>query len=63
LVSTDGLIAFHDIAVCPTPERGLEVSRLWEEIAPLYPSRAIIEDVKQEWAGIGILTPRLLDGS
>jgi predicted O-methyltransferase YrrM len=54
LVAEGGLIAFHDIAV-HTKFTGCEVDRLWNEIKPAFRHREIIADLKQGWAGIGVV--------
>lgn len=53
LTEPGGVVAFHDIVPHP-PELGCGVDRFWNEIKRPQ-SREIIEDVAQEWAGIGIL--------
>jgi predicted O-methyltransferase YrrM len=55
LVRPGGIIAFHDIAEHP-PKEQCEVGRFWQEIKLRYPHREIVEDPRQGWAGIGILT-------
>lgn len=55
LVRTGGMIAFHDIADHPK-DASCEVWRFWNEIKGQYRHEEIIEDRKQGWAGIGILT-------
>lgn len=57
LVSENGMIAFHDIAVHPE-NSGCEVHRFWEEIKMEYKKEKIlefIEDREQGWGGIGII--------
>ena len=54
LVKKGGLIAFHDI-VKPPPELNCEVYKLWNEIKKEYEFLEIIEDVNQNWAGIGVI--------
>lgn len=54
-VRKGGLIAFHDIAEHRT-ETGCEVSRFWNEVKQQYAHEEIIENPKQGWAGIGIVT-------
>ena len=46
--------AFHDIAK-PPPELNCEVYKLWNEIKKEYEFLEIIEDVNQNWAGIGVI--------
>ena len=54
LVKRGGIVAFHDIAETPTGA-GCEVHRFWNEIKNEYEYLEIIEDIKQKWAGIGVL--------
>jgi predicted O-methyltransferase YrrM len=54
-VRPGGLIIMHDIAVCnfdPT----CKVNVFWDEIKNNYEYEEVIEDRKQDWGGIGILT-------
>ncbi|MGA2680554.1 MAG: class I SAM-dependent methyltransferase [Candidatus Bathyarchaeia archaeon] len=53
LVRRGGLIAFHDI--CGHDVGISEVDRFWYEIKTGYDHSEIIEDQKQNWAGIGLL--------
>ena len=55
LVRRGGIVAFHDIAE-HAPEEHCEVAKFWNEIKPHYAHREIIENPRQGWAGIGILT-------
>jgi predicted O-methyltransferase YrrM len=55
LVRKGGMVAFHDIAEHPA-ESGCEVSRFWNEVKLRYAHEEIIEDRKQGWAGIGVVT-------
>jgi cephalosporin hydroxylase len=55
LVRPGGIIAFHDI-VEHSREQECEVAKFWEEIKLRYPYREIVEDHRQGWAGIGVLT-------
>lgn len=54
LVRKGGIIAFHDIAEHP-PETGCKVNMFWNEIKNNYKHFEIIEDRKQNWAGIGVI--------
>jgi len=54
LVKKGGMIAFHDIVPHP-PETGCEVSRFWREIKNRYSHLEIIKDLRQKWAGIGLI--------
>ena len=54
LVRPGGLIVFHDIAVHEAKHE-CYVERFWSEIKDRFPTREIIQDRKQGWAGIGIL--------
>jgi predicted O-methyltransferase YrrM len=54
LVRAGGIIAFHDIVKHP-PETGCRVNTLWNEIKNNYEYFEIIEDIKQNWAGIGVI--------
>ncbi len=55
LVRPGGAIAFHDIVPHPhAPD--IEVDRFWNEIKHRYSHREIIEDRRQGWGGIGILS-------
>jgi hypothetical protein len=51
LVKKGGMIAFHDIAV----SSACEVEKFWRKIKNEYPHEEVIKDLKQDWAGIGIL--------
>lgn len=59
LVRPGGLIVFHDIAVHEAKYE-CYVERLWSEIKERFPTREIIQNRKQGWAGIGILENRPL---
>lgn len=54
LVSSGGLIAFHDI-VEHHDKNHCDVMRLWDELKPRYRYQELIEDPKQDRCGIGIL--------
>ena len=54
LVKKGGIIAFHDIAKVPLTS-GCRVYKFWDEIKHNYEYIEIIEDKKQEWAGIGVI--------
>jgi len=54
IVRRGGIIAFHDIVPHP-PDTGCEVSSLWNEIKHRYKHVEIVEDWKQNWAGIGVI--------
>jgi len=54
LVREGGIIAFHDIIEHP-PETGCNVNTFWNEIKSRYEYLEIIEDPKQNWAGIGVI--------
>ena len=55
LVRKGGLIAFHDI--CGHDPGVSEVDRYWHEIKEGYRHREIIENPRQNWAGIGLIYP------
>lgn len=53
LVRSGGIVAFHDIG---QPKEGTHgVNEFWKEIKDRFDHREIIEDIKQGWAGIGLL--------
>ncbi len=53
LVRKGGLIAFHDIV---GHDPGVsEVDRYWSEVKSGYRHREIVENPKQNWAGIGLI--------
>jgi predicted O-methyltransferase YrrM len=54
LVSDNGIIVFHDIAL-HDPDSLCKVSVFWEEIKNNFHFEEIIYDKNQKWAGIGIL--------
>jgi len=54
LVRSGGIIAFHDICPHP-PETKCEVNKFWNEIKQSYKYVEIVEDWKQNWAGIGVI--------
>ena len=54
LVRKEGIIAFHDIVRHPK-ETGCEIEKLWNNIKTAFQSKEIIQDINQNWAGIGIL--------
>ena len=54
LVRNGGIIAFHDICPHP-PEKKCEVSKFWNEIKQRYKCVEIVEDWRQNWAGIGVI--------
>ena len=54
LVRKGGMIAFHDIAEHP-PGTKCKVNEFWDENKNNYEYLEIIEDIKQKWAGIGII--------
>lgn len=54
LVRGGGVIAFHDIVEHP-PETSCEVSRFWNQVKPGYRHTEVIADLRQGWAGIGVL--------
>jgi len=54
LVKEGGIIAFHDI-VEHDPRSSCKVNKFWNEIKNDYESLEIIEDIKQKWAGIGVI--------
>lgn len=58
LVKPDGIIAFHDIVYHPpgTVTHLAEVDRFWNEIKTQYKYAEIVENWRQWWAGIGLLT-------
>lgn len=53
-LSTDGLVAFHDIV--PQTDADCGVSRLWPELRDRYETVEFVEDWEQDGAGIGVLT-------
>jgi cephalosporin hydroxylase len=56
LVHKGGTIALHDI-VEHSPGSECEVSRFWNELKLTYShNKEIIENIKQEWAGIGLIS-------
>lgn len=54
LVRPAGLIGFHDIVEHPN-DPDCQVAAFWREIMQRYRHQELIEDVKQGWAGIGVL--------
>ena len=54
LVKKGGIIALHDIV--KSEIKGNEVSIFWDEIKSKYDTIEIVENKKQNWAGIGIIT-------
>ena len=54
LVKEGGIIAFHDIAKYPH-ETTCDVNKFWNEIKKDYEFLEIIEDINQNWAGIGVI--------
>ena len=54
LVKEGGIIAFHDI-VEHDPRSSCKVNNFWNEIKNDYEYLEIIEDIKQKWAGIGVI--------
>ncbi len=54
LVKVGGIIAFHDIMET-APGSGCKVNKFWNEIKNDYEYLEIIEDMKQKWAGIGVI--------
>jgi predicted O-methyltransferase YrrM len=54
LVRPGGLVAFHDI-IHHLPQALCAVDQFWCEVRMQYPSLEIIENPRQQWAGIGIL--------
>jgi predicted O-methyltransferase YrrM len=58
LVRKDGLVAFHDVAFHPYAGPACEVDRFWNEIKAAYEHEEFIENPKQGWAGIGVLTQK-----
>jgi cephalosporin hydroxylase len=56
LVRKGGTVALHDI-VEHSPASGCRVSNFWNELKLIhFQNREIIEDTKQEWAGIGLIS-------
>ena len=58
LVKKGGIIAFHDIVTHDkfhNPDETIEVDRFWKEIKDNYKNMEIIKNIKQGWAGIGII--------
>lgn len=54
LVRKEGIIAFHDIVKHPA-ETKCEVEKLWNEIKNKFAFQELIQDRKQNWAGIGVI--------
>jgi len=54
LVRKGGIVAFHDICEHPS-ETGCEVNKFWNEIKQRYKYVEIVEDWRQNWAGIGVI--------
>ena len=54
LVKEGGIIAFHDI-VEHDPRSSCKVNKFWNELKNDYKYLEIIEDIKQKWAGIGVI--------
>lgn len=54
LVRRGGIIAFHDIVEHP-PEVECGVSKLWTELKQCHEHLEIVNDWRQQWAGIGVL--------
>ncbi len=58
LVKKGGIIAFHDIVkhdAFHDPSAAIEIDRFWKDIKDNYKNHEIIKNVKQGWAGIGII--------
>lgn len=53
LVKKGGIIAFHDIV--DSPILTCNVDKYWNEIKKDFKSLEIIENLKQRWAGIGLI--------
>ena len=54
LVREGGIIAFHDIAK-HDPKSNCKVNKFWNELKNDYEYLEIIENIKQKWAGIGVI--------
>jgi hypothetical protein len=55
LVSPNGIIAFHDIAV-HSPSSACKVNLFWNEVKQLVANwEEYIENPNQGWAGVGVL--------
>lgn len=54
LVKEGGIIAFHDI-IKHSPKSTCNVNKFWNEIKTDYEYLEIIKDIKQNWAGIGVI--------
>ena len=54
LVKAGGIIAFHDI-VEHDLRSSCKVNKFWNELKNDYEYLEIIEDIKQKWAGIGVI--------
>jgi len=54
LVKEGGIIAFHDI-VKHDPSSSCKVNKFWNELKDDHEYIEIIEDIKQKWAGIGVI--------
>ena len=53
LVKKNGIIAFHDIVICP--EENVDVNKFWNEIKSNYEYNEFVEDWEQGNCGIGII--------
>lgn len=58
LVRKEGIIAFHDIVKHPA-ETKCEVEKLWNEIKNKFAFQELIQDRKQNWAGIGVIFKKI----
>ena len=54
LIKEGGIIALHDIVEHP-PETECKVNIFWNKIKSDYKYLEIIEDINQNWAGIGVI--------
>ena len=54
LVKEGGIIALHDIAE-HDPRSSCKVNKFWNELKNDYEYLEIIENIKQKWAGIGVI--------
>ncbi len=57
LVRKNGIIAFHDIALCSS-KIVCEVNRYWDEIKTGYEYEEIIEEYNHQWLGMGLIKVR-----
>ncbi|MFN3326945.1 MAG: class I SAM-dependent methyltransferase [Bryobacteraceae bacterium] len=56
LAGERGIVALHDIVPIQPRQAWCEVDRFWIELRDRYPYREFVEDWRQGWGGIGMLT-------